>query len=120
VTQRRLRDGGLVNFSYDALMRVIAVDAPSGTNDVSYAYDNFSRLTQGASGGQTLSLGYDALSRLTSAGGPLGNVGYQYDLASRRTRITWPDAFYAAYEYDVVGALTAVRENGATSGVVSL
>jgi YD repeat-containing protein len=43
-------------------------------------------------------------------------VAYQYDLASRRTRITWPDAFYAAYEYDVAGALVAVRENGATSG----
>jgi YD repeat-containing protein len=69
--QRRLRDGGLINFSYDALMRVIAVDAPSGANDVSYAYDNFSRLTQSVAGGQTLSFAYDQLSRLTSAGGPL-------------------------------------------------
>jgi RHS repeat-associated protein len=116
VTQRRLRDGGLVNFSYDGLMRVTVVDAPSGTNDVSYAYDNFSRLTQSVAGGQTLSFAYDQLSRLTSASSPLGAVGYQYDLAGRQTRITWPDAFYAAYEYDVVGALTAVRENGAASG----
>lgn len=40
----------------------------------------------------------------------------QYDLAGRRTRLTWPDGYYAAYDYDLYGALTAVRENGATSG----
>jgi RHS repeat-associated protein len=38
------------------------------------------------------------------------------DAASRRTRITWPDAFYAVYDYDVAGDVTAIRENGATSG----
>lgn len=50
---------------------------------------------------------------------------YQHDLAGRQTRITWPDAFYAAYEYDVVGALIALRENSrcvvaVTSRTISL
>jgi YD repeat-containing protein len=31
VTQRRLRDGGLINFGYDNLSRVTSIDAPSGT-----------------------------------------------------------------------------------------
>lgn len=48
--------------------------------------------------------------------GSLGAVGYQYDAAGRMTRITWPDAYYVAYDYDLTNALTAVRENGATSG----
>lgn len=36
---------------------------------------------------------------------------------TRRTRVTWPDAFYVQYDYDVTGAMTKVRENGAASGV---
>ena len=46
----------------------------------------------------------------------LGGVSYQYDLAGRRTRVTWPDAFYVQYDYDLTNAVTAIRENGATSG----
>lgn len=67
-------------------------------------------------GGQVASAAYDALSRTTQTNGPLGLVRYQYDLAGRTTRITWPDNYYAAYVYDRTGALTQVRENGATSG----
>jgi hypothetical protein len=31
--------------------------------------------------------------------------------------MTWPDAFYVAYDYTVASQLTAIRENGASSGV---
>lgn len=122
VTQRRLRDGGLVNFTYDNLSRVTLLDAPTGTSDVTSAYDNFSRLTQTAYAGvHTLSFVYDQLSRNTGvtrvADGATLTVGYQYDPAGRRTRVTWPDAFYAQYDYDLTSAVTAVRENGAASGV---
>ena len=40
-----------------------------------------------------------------------------YDLAGRRTRLTWPDSFYVDYDHLVTGEVSAVRENGATSGV---
>lgn len=121
VTQRRLRDGGLVNFTYDNLARVTFVNAPSGTPDVTSAYDNFSRLTQTAfAGTHTLSFLYDQLSRNTEvtrvADGATHSVGYEYDLAGRRTRMDWPDAFFVLYDYDLAGAMTAIRENGATSG----
>lgn len=53
---------------------------------------------------------------MENRGGPQGAVSYQYDAAGRRTRVTWPDAFYVAYDYDLAGAATAIRENGATSG----
>jgi len=117
VTQHRLRDGNAVGFSYDNLNRVTAVDAPSGTDDLSYAYDNFGRMTSSATSAQTLSFAYDQLSRNTSAAGPLGTVSYQYDIAGRRTRVTWPDAFYAQYDYDLTNAVTHIRENGAGSGI---
>jgi RHS repeat-associated protein len=77
-------------------------------------------MTQAATSAQTLMFSYDQLSRNVSAGGPQGTVSYQYDLAGRRTRITWPDAFYAQYDYDLTGAVTAIRENGASSGLLVL
>ena len=33
-------------------------------------------------------------------------MSYLYDAASRRTRMTWPDAFYVTYDYDVSNAVT--------------
>ena len=40
----------------------------------------------------------------------------QYDAAGRRTRLTWSDGFYVSYDYDVLGRMTKVRENGAVQG----
>jgi|CXWL01.1.fsa_nt_gi RHS repeat-associated protein len=95
---------------------------PSLGSAVTTAYDNFSRATSVATAGvHTLSFAYDQLSRNISAtrvaGGATQVLGYQYDLAGRRTRVTWPDGFYALYDVDVTGAVTAIRENGAASGV---
>jgi RHS repeat-associated protein len=122
VTQDRRRDGAVVNFAYDNLSRVILLDAPAPASDVVTAYDNFSRATSVAyAGTHTLTFAYDQLSRNVSAtrvaNGATQVVGYQYDLAGRRTRVTWPDGFYALYDVDVTGAVTAIRENGAASGV---
>lgn len=116
VTQDRRRDGATISYAFDNLNRASTM-TPSTGNVVSYSYDNLSRVTQAAFTGHTLTFGYDALSRNTSAGGPLGTVSYQYDAAGRRTRITWPDSFYAQYDYDLTGAVIAIRENGASSGV---
>ncbi|MEJ0023347.1 MAG: RHS repeat-associated core domain-containing protein [Alphaproteobacteria bacterium] len=115
-TSIRQRDASSIGYTYDALNRVTAMDAPGSASDTSTSYDNFSRVLTRASPSQTLSFSYDALSRQTSASSPLGPVNYQYDLAGRRTRMTWPDSFYVTYDYDPYDDLTAVRENGATSG----
>ncbi|MEQ1707983.1 MAG: RHS repeat-associated core domain-containing protein [Terricaulis sp.] len=112
VTQTRRRDGQLIGASYDGLGRVTLMDAPGTANDVSYAYDNFSRQT----GAGALNYAYDQLSRLTSAVAAQGTLSYQYDAASRRTRMNWPDGFYVTYDYDLTNAMTAMRENGAASG----
>ena len=110
------RDGQTFGFGYDLASRLIAINAPSGTPDVDYTFDNLNRVNTVATSSQTLSFVWNALSRQVSVTGPLGAMAYQYDLAGRRTRITWPDSFYVAYDYNLSGAMTAARENGATSG----
>ncbi|MES2046488.1 MAG: RHS repeat-associated core domain-containing protein, partial [Pseudomonadota bacterium] len=117
VTARRLRDGNSIAYSYDHLGRVTAKDLPGSELDVAYSYDLLSRPTAVATTAQTLTFGYDALSRQTSQGGPLGTVVTQYDLAGRRTSLTWPDSFYVSYDYLVTGEVSAIRENGASSGI---
>ena len=114
----RNRKGDLTYFTFNALNRLTAVNAPSGTQDTEYTYDNLGRTTSAAIPSvQSITMAYDALGRRTSEYSPtFGTVGYQYDAAGRMTRITWPDAYYAAYEHDLYGSITSIRENGATSG----
>ena len=45
-------------------------------------------------------------------------MAYQYDAASQRTRMIWPDGFFVTYEYDVSGAIAAIREQPVGSGLV--
>ncbi len=116
VISSRNRAGQTTTVAYDALNRVTTIDAPSGTMDFAYTYDNLSRVLTSTGNSQTLTNAWDPLSRLTSETGPLGAMAYQHDAAGRMIRITWPDAFYATYDHDLYGAVTAVRENGATSG----
>jgi len=114
----RNRGGNTFTMTYDALNRLTAQDAPAGSEDVAFVYDNLGRVTTlTGSSAPTQSYGYDALGRLlTQQSATLGTVTHAYDLAGRQTRLTWPDAFYADYDYDLYGAVTAVRENGAVSG----
>ena len=117
VTQVRRRDAATIANVYDALNRVVSVTPSANGSAITYAYDNFSRQLSAVSAGRTLTQAYDQLSRLVSAAAPQGTMSYQYDAASRRTRVSWPDGFYAQYDYDLAGAVTAIRENGAASGV---
>ncbi|MDP3080875.1 MAG: RHS repeat-associated core domain-containing protein [Brevundimonas sp.] len=116
MASHRGRAAQTTTLTVDNLGRVTNVDAPSGTMDLAYTYDNLGRVLTTAGGGQTLNNVWDALSRLTSETGLLGAMSYQYDARGGMTRITWPDTFYAQYDRDVSGAVTAIRENGASSG----
>ena len=45
-------------------------------------------------------------------------MSYEYDIARRGTKITYPGSgLYGNYDYNIAGQVTAVRENGATSGI---
>jgi YD repeat-containing protein len=97
VTQRRLRDGTSIGYTYDALGRVTAKDLPGTEPDTSYSYDLLGRATGAVQGTQTLSFVQDALGRLT--------MGYPGGVLT------------LTYDYDAAGKVTKIRENGATSGV---
>lgn len=115
VTNRQLRDGTSIGYTYDARNRAITKNLPGSELDVTYTYDLLSRPLTIATSAQTVTLGYDALGRNTSQANPIGTVSYQYDLAGRRTRLTWPDTFYVTYDYDAAGNLSAIKESGSTS-----
>lgn len=89
--------------------------------DRTFGYDNLDRMTAAAytSPSVSSSWAWDALGRLVgeTQSPPNKTLTYQYDLAGRRTRITWPDNLYVQYDWDFLNNLTAIRENGATSGV---
>ena len=113
------RNGQTLTFTYDALNRQIRKDVP-GASSVYTKYDatgavlsvTFASLT-----GTGTYYAYDGLGRQTSETTSGKTVSFQYDLNGNRTRVTWPDGFYAGYVYDALDRVTAVNENGATSGV---
>ncbi|MFA5965681.1 MAG: RHS repeat-associated core domain-containing protein [Sphingomonas sp.] len=118
VTSRRLRDGNSIGYAYDADGRLTYKDLPTGEYDVTYAYDLLGRVTSSSrTDGVTDTFAWDALGRMLSDAQAFGSMAWQYDLAGRRTRATWGDGFYVNYDYLVTGEVSAVRENGATSGI---
>lgn len=109
----RRRDGGHLNFYYDALGRLYYRDGIKGW----YYYDNLGRSTWTYSGDQAERITvktYDALGRTTVESAYLGTtfipLQSTFDAAGRRTRLQWHDAVYVDYEYDYGGAMTAIRD----------
>ncbi|HEV7661207.1 MAG TPA: RHS repeat-associated core domain-containing protein, partial [Allosphingosinicella sp.] len=117
VTSRRLRDGNSIGMTYDTLNRLTARDLPGSEPDASFTYDFLNRMTGASQSGHALTFTFDALGRNLTQVGPLGTASYQYDAAGRRTRLTYPGSgLYVDYDYLVTGEISAIRENGATSG----
>jgi RHS repeat-associated protein len=120
ITQRRLRDGQLINFTYDNLNRQITKDVPNIAYyeyDKTYAYDLMGRPTAINDPSGNITYTYDGFGRrLTETISGWGTKTSAYDLAGRRTRLTHNDGFYVDYDYDMTGNVTQIRENGATSG----
>lgn len=114
----RLRDGTIVDFLRDDLNRIYHVDAPNTSDDYSYSFDLFGRVTMSTKGGVTsVANSYDALSRLKTEANEFGTTSYDYDGAGRMTKLTYPGTgLYVNYDYNNVGAVTKIRENGLTSG----
>lgn len=118
VTSRRLRDGQIIAYSYDNLGRPTFKNLPGAELDVTFAYDNLGRLTSASQTGNVQSFTYDALGRNLTQTGPQGTVTSAWDVAGRRTQLTYPGSgLYVNYDYLVTGEVSAIRENGATSGI---
>ena len=122
VTQRRIRDGGIIGYTYDNLDRLTYETRPSGygrfDQNVAYTYDNLGRVLKAIDAwDHKVESTYDALGRRLTETSWYDLRAWQYDLAGRRTRLTWHDGNYVSYDYDTVGETTAIRENGAATGI---
>ena len=117
ITSRRLRDGTSIAYTYDSLNQLTYKNLPGSEADATYGYDLLGRLTSASQPGYSETFTYDALGRQLTDGQGFGTMTSMWDAAGRRTRLTWPDGFYVTYDYDTLGEMTAVRENGAASGV---
>lgn len=117
VTSRRLRDGNSIALSYDVLNRLTTRDLPGSEPTVTLGYDLLGRMTSASDGSHSLSFTFDALGRNLTQVSPLGTASAQFDAGGRRTRLTYPGSgLYVDYDYLVTGDVSAIRENGATSG----
>lgn len=118
VTSRRLRDGQIISYAYDHLNRLTLKTLPTPEPAVSYAYNLLGELSQ-ISASQTFNYTYDALGRQLTASNWFSQIKTStYDAAGRRTSLSYPGGGLTInYDYDNVSNVTAIRENGATSGV---
>jgi RHS repeat-associated protein len=115
-TSLRKRDAQNIAYSFDALGRMTLKDVPGTSDDVSYTYDlRGLQLIAASTSGGTVTNAYDSMGRITSASGKLGAFTSQYDANSNRTRVTHPDGFYAAYDYDGFNRPSTIKENGSTA-----
>ncbi len=116
----RLRDGQVILYGNDTLNRLTFKDLPGTTSgDVYYDYDGAGRpkfARFGSKTGTGIDYGYDTAKRLTSESTFGRTLGFLPDAAGNRARLTFPDANYFVYDFDALNRVSAIRENGATSG----
>lgn len=124
-TTLRKRDGLSLTFLYDDLNRMKQKTVPASVTgaagySVFYGYDlrglqTYARF--GSTAGAGVTNGYDTFGRLVSSTTNMDGVARtfssQYDSAGNRITLSSPSNYFAAYDYDVLGRMTAYKE-GAT------
>jgi RHS repeat-associated protein len=112
-------DGGIVDYSVDALGRVTQVSYPNQPA-VSYAYDGNGNPISMTDQRGTTSYQYDRQNRLTGVFTPLGTnfipVYYGYDNAGHLTSLATPDNRTVLYAYDADGRMIRVTDGTDVTG----
>lgn len=125
-TSLRKRDGSTLTYVYDALNRMTSKLVPeraglaaTHTRDVYYGYDLRGLQTEARFdniGGEGVSNKYDGLGRLISTSlvmdGVTRTLSFLYDLNGNRTRVTYPDSNYVAYNYDALNRPKTILRSG--------
>ncbi|WGG52878.1 RHS repeat-associated core domain-containing protein [Rugamonas sp. DEMB1] len=119
VTSERRRSGNSLTNTYDNLNRPSGRLYPVAANNVTYGYDLLGRRTSANLPTFGIGYAYDNAGRLQSSTAGGRTLAYQYDAAGNRRRVTWPDGFYATYDYDALNRPINIKENGVT-GLVAL
>jgi len=111
----------VVNYSHDALNRLVNVTTPDPGENISYAYDSClngaGRLCTVANGTSMVSYGYDGYGNVTTHQG----MSYTYDSANRVSTVTYPSGAVVTYGYDPAGQISSVdlTVNGQTRSLAS-
>lgn len=110
-----------IRYEYDALNRVTLEDLPGGaTADVRTSYDLLGRVRTsrfGTSASPDIVVDYDKAGRMVSETTNGRTLSYMYDASGNRTRITWPDGFYAGYTYDAADRVSTISQS--TGGLLA-
>jgi RHS repeat-associated protein len=95
-------------YRYDALNRLVFLDAPGSSDDISYAYDDCAngtgRLCSITMGGSVVSYRYDAFGKVVAH----QQLAYSHDAADRLARIRYPSGAVVTYHHDAAGQISRV------------
>jgi RHS repeat-associated protein len=120
-TSLRKRDGSVLGFQYDALNRVVLKSVPASASgapgySVHYGFDNRGLQTHarfGSSSGPGVANAYDGFGRLktstTSMDGVARALVSTYDAAGNRTVLQGDSGYFARFDHDGLGRMTAHR-----------
>jgi len=109
---------GTVNYTYDALDRLITKQTPEGT--LSYTYDaagHVASINSSNSRGVSVDYTYDQFNRLSTVvdNGLQGNntTTYAYDAANNLATATLPNGVQSLYSYDALNRVSTVASQNA-------
>jgi RHS repeat-associated protein len=106
-----------VEYEYDALNRLVSIEYPDSSLDVTFSYDGGTnqkgRLTQMADGTGTTTFSYDVFGNLTQESKSIDSdthvTAYTYDEADLLESITYPSGRTVDYTRNVLGQITEVE-----------
>lgn len=108
VTTKIDANGLSINYSYDALNRLVSVITPSIRDNITYSYDNCSYgaglLCSVSKANTTVSYRYNSFGDVIKYQGFV----YGYDERSRIVKITYPSGNEVNYSYDLIGNISTV------------
>ncbi len=124
ILTQRTRNADTITNTFDALNR-LETRQPSGMPLQTMTYDLAGRLlnlntptTADPTSGDYEFL-YDTAGRLLQQVNPTGqDVIYELDENGNRTKLIWPDAYFAEYAFDELNRLTDIHLNGSMSAAV--
>ena len=100
--------GRTTTYSYDSDRRLIGIDYPAGTADVSYTYDASDNLASMVDGLGTTTYTYDAINRLLTRTRDGRSVTYTYAADDQLAQIDYWGRGAVQYAYDAPGRLTGL------------
>lgn len=111
---QRKRNAQLVGQVWDKLNRLVARNYQDPSKNQQFTYDlrGLRISARFANNSFDTTYNWDNAERLTSTTSGIQTLSFEYDKASNRTRLTWPDGYYASTEYDVLNRPVSIKENG--------